>query len=168
MFTGTNLYAYAFVALFQFYSMGLGYNLSRTWVTVWVDTAEKLLSLWKLNHLHLHINSLHSAGALGVAHLWIYLSVYSINRMLNAVLSSCLLIHFLPVLWSALIIKDPDQLILLVVRNIFPFLLSHIISFSFLTAKLLASFVLSWLSRLRKHFPKIRKSICMKNDLDFS
>lgn len=68
-FRGTNLYAYAFVALFQFYSMGLGYNLSRTWVSVWVDIAEKLLSLWKLNHLHLHINSLHSAGALGVAHL---------------------------------------------------------------------------------------------------
>lgn len=62
--------------------------------------------------------------------------VYSINRMLNTVLSCCLLIHFLPVLWSALIIKDPDQLILLVVRNVFPFLLSHIIFFTFLTAKL--------------------------------
>lgn len=57
--------------------------------------------------------------------------VYSTNRMLNAVLSCCLLIHFLPVPWSALIIKDPDQLILLVVRNVFPFLLFHVISFTF-------------------------------------
>lgn len=58
--------------------------------------------------------------------------VYNINRTLNAVLSCCLLIHFLPVLWSALINKDPDQLILLVVRNVFPFLLSHVVLCYFL------------------------------------
>lgn len=75
--------------------------------------------------------------------------------MLNAVLSCCLLIHFLPVLWSALIIKDPDQLILLVVRNIFPFLLSQFPS-HFLTAKLLTCFPHSILTmRLKKHFLKV-------------
>ena len=37
--------------------------------------------------------------------------------MLTSVLCYCLLIHFLPVLWSALITQDPDLLILLVVRH---------------------------------------------------